>query len=161
MGVSWSSSSIEEAKLVNVAVGLNDNDLQTMVSENQKMWVELRKQFDETYSALQGLIPEKNTKPNSRAAYNSSLSVSTAGNNSNPIIKTNQFDFRSISRETVLELISNAENSIKKTGAKLDGNPFWDRMRQDKAYKEEFIKNIQQVYKNEVDNQIEKWRPKN
>ena len=161
VGVSWSSSSMEEAKLVNVAVGLNDNDIQTMVSENEKMLVELRKQFDETYSALQGLIPEKNTKPNSRAAYNSSLSVSTAGNNSNPIIKTNQFDFRSISRETVLELISNAENSIKKTGAKLDGNPFWDRMRQDKAYKEEFIKNIQQVYKNEVDNQIEKWRPKN
>ena len=161
VGVAWTSSTNESYKTVKVAVGLNDGDINKVVVENNKMLDVLKSNFDKTNSAIAALLPEFK-----RGVQTPELSNSIIMAPDNKIIKSKNlsssgFNYREISKERVVELLDEAANSIKKTGVKLEGNPFWDKIQNDPKYKESFIENIQSVYKKEVVSQIERWKPKN
>lgn len=163
VGIAWTSSSDEGVKNIMVATGLNDGEINGLVSQNDILLNGIKSKFSQSNMALTKLLPaysKINTSFKSNFSENKHLeevqnqSISTIDYSK---INSNQFSLLGISTVQVSELMDEIETQVKSNNP--ESKAFWDEMKSNEDAKESFIKEIQGAYKKEIEFQLNKWMP--
>ncbi len=161
VGVAWSDAQEAGISAVNVAVGLNTNDLGKVIFEQEEKIISLQEQInsfqqqsDETYTVLSELVPgfkealdENIYIPDSltkrKALKKETKDVHIVHNNV-PLLSSSANDIVYIkpSREQMIEAIEQTKAAYLESGKSIDEHPFWKKMRDEPAYKEEILEFI-------------------
>lgn len=162
LGVAWEAATENKLNMVNVAVGLNTNDLTGVIhqqAETIKKQEEalrlLNNQMANTQQVLADLVPGfkaamgenqvEITTPNRQAEQtpdahaNHDYHVAQVGEND--VI---YFD---ITREQLEAGITMAEDISRKGGVDMDTHPFWQKLGSDPAYKQEILRDLENKLK--------------
>ena len=157
VGVAWTSTPNPGLHLVNVAIGLNANDISGVVVKQQeeiaglkRELVELRAERNQMNDALTRLVPGysdlvRTEKPviqpptsniQSDNPNKHSSAISQASNNtSSPVV----------TREHIVKSIEIIRQSMDKQGIDPSRNPVLNRMESDPAYREEVISRVMKM----------------
>lgn len=150
-------------QLVRVAIGIYSNDLTKVIEENQTALENTALELASNADMLKKLIPKY--KKASNFDYPPILVSTSSSNrvNSDRMIlpaSGQDFVYKEISVSHIEQLLKNTENVLQDQAVNLNENPFWQGLKNDPLFKSQFIKSLQQVYKNEISMQIEKWKLK-
>ena len=151
VGVAWSASENESYNIINVALGLNGNAINTVVLNQKKKIQELMSIVDKRNAVLAGLLPGY------REAAGPAISTfqsSTDGVSPTSSLLSN-FITPEFSKEKISQLLEDAENSIIRSGVDIKTSAFWMRLKTEPAYREQFIKDAQEKYQQEISNKLE------
>lgn len=161
IGTAWSDSENDTYSLVNVAVGLYDGDIHKVIAGNQENMEDLKDKFNKSNEALSRLLPEYSGYGNSGKAGALDPALLVPGIASQLTqLNMNGFNIYEISGDQIMDMLNMAEKTIVENGGNLDSNPFWSRLKSDPSYKIQMIKDIQKVYKKEIQHQIESLKPR-
>ncbi len=161
VGVAWADATGAGINIVNVAVGLNTNDMSKVILEQeekinslQEQINSLQQQTDETYSVLSELVPgfkealdENIYIPDSmtkRKALQKEINNEDIVHNDVHLLSSSADDIVYIkpSREQMIEAIDQTKAAYLESGKSIDEHPFWKKMRDEPAYKEEILQFI-------------------
>ena len=146
IGVAWASSASTDYGYVNVAVGLNANDVaQLSVKQDAKIKAQeaeinsLKDQLNKMNSVLAQLIPNytqmmQTANPLASSVQTTSRTADYGGEQT--VI------YKDITREQVVEGIALAEKMMKAKGVDINTHPFFIKMKSDPSYKESLINDI-------------------
>ncbi len=166
VGVAWSSSENDSYNEINVAIGLNDADINKVVVEQKEMIQSLKTKFSQSNVLLAKLVPgyQELVRINNSEGIEQPLKAGShidyAGKLTDMNFTSSKGNFSEISNEQVDEMMSLAEKTYLEKGGSIEGNPFWSQLKTEPGFKTEFYKNIQNVYKKEFNNQVEKFKPR-
>jgi len=151
VGVAWSAAYGDKINIVNVAVGLNTNDLNKVILEQEEKINSLQEQIDQTTAVLSELVP------GFKEAYNNDVvtvrkiddikekekeeSHNVIVHNNASLLIPNADDIVYIkpTREQLLESLEIAKETYLESGKTLEEHPFWKKMKEEPAYKEEIL----------------------
>ena len=160
VGVAWAVAKGENVNFVNVAVGLNTNDLSRVIIEQEEKIKSLQEQVDKTNNVLSELVPGFKEAINDDYYPTKTISDKTKKeeihehpNNNNGIILTpssNDIVYAEITREQMLESIEQAKAIYLKSGQSLDEHPFWKKIQNEPAYKEEILQLMENKFENAI-----------
>ena len=167
IGVAWSATT-DNTSMVNVGIGLNTMDLSKLVAMQNTKIKELESEFYETNLLLEDKVPGYKQAAKAAGIDSESGINHGATDKTKPAFLATQhflgrplnlFNPYEISSEQVLSMLDMAVNFMSKDNTNMEANEFIKRIKNDSEYKNEFILDIQNTYKKEVQIQIEKWRP--
>ncbi len=160
VGVAWSSSVDEAYSLINVAVGLNGNDISKVVVNQKNRIQVLMEKFDQRNAILAKLVPgykEAAGLPTSET-LSQTLSNAIAKNgtdNSTTTFNKDDFYVLEFSKAQLSNILDQAQKIAMERGANLQSSSFWKRINSEPEYKDLFIQEIQQKAKMEIPKQLE------
>lgn len=151
LGVAWASSKSQPLSYVNVAIGLNTNDLADIVTEQdhqiktqQKEIENLKTQLGQTYEVLAELVPgfkEAMGLPANGDVTTRSISENAPAiaHEEVQIVHPEEGDiiYYQLTDEDLEAGFQLAEDIFKQTGMDLNDHPFWHRIYTEPSYKEE------------------------
>ena len=164
LGVAWEGSKGEVISLINVAVGLNVNDLSGVVQKQQEELSTLKKQIAATNNVLADLIPgfKEATNWNLEASFTSSEKLQNEQGESNALESNihshnflTQYDVKMVQpdesniiyyipkKDEYKKWIESAKEVYVKGGGKIEDHPFWDRLSKDPDYIVEVIQELE------------------
>ena len=146
-------------KYVNLAVGLNTNDLSNIVLEQEEKLNQLQHKIAETNSVLSELVP------GFKEALNEDQYISTHPHEDDYIVKeedhykesvydegmiltpdADDIIYIEVSREQMLEAIEQAKTAFLGSGKSIEEHPFWKKMAEEPAYKEEILQFMERKF---------------
>lgn len=160
LGVAWESATANRVNMVNVAIGLNTNDMTSVIrqqaekiAQQESQMAMLNNQLAQTNSILAKLVPgfaesigENNlvqveqlnrTTPTTALHPDDHNDVHFAEHNEGDIV------YFEITRNQLEEGIEMARSMYAKAGIDLDKHPFWQRLANDASYKNEILNDMQ------------------
>ena len=154
VGVAWSGADGENINIINVAVGLNTNDLSNVI-QNQKEEINfLQSQINNTNLILSQLVPGYSEALNEEICI--PIDTTIANKTVKENYKKNEYADVNIitptaddiiyvapTRSQMLEAIKMTKTSYLESGKSIDDHPFWKKMRDEPAYKEEILQFIE------------------
>ena len=159
VGVAWSVAEGGNIKYVNLAVGLNTNDLSNIVLEQEEKLNQLQHKIAETNSVLSELVP------GFKEALNEDQYISTHPHEDDYIVKeedhykesvydegmiltpdADDIIYIEVSREQMLEAIEQAKTAFLGSGKSIEEHPFWKKMEEEPAYKEEILQFMERKF---------------
>jgi hypothetical protein len=173
IGVAWSGSDKPGINFINVAVGLNANDLSDVISKQQQEITELKGQITNTHSILARLVPgfkeaagiehtheasiatasNRETTIQSASSANTSEAISATGNKQAlpkiakdvNFIKPDESNivYYQISQEQLNAGFEMAKQIYKESGVDVEKHPFFEKIKKEPLYKQEVLKKIQ------------------
>ena len=160
VGIAWSASSNDTYNLINVAIGLNTTDINQVILKQRKKIEDLMLDFDKRNAILANLVPgyknaaaKKINNPEPAMSLNNSISNPPASTNVQP----NPY---SVSNDQLKQLLDNAEKILSEKGIDTGDNAFWNKLKSDPVYKDQFIEQLQEKIKKDIPKQLEKLIPK-
>ncbi|OFX89190.1 MAG: hypothetical protein A2W99_01650 [Bacteroidetes bacterium GWF2_33_16] len=155
VGIAWSETSAQDYSYVNVAVGLNTNDVirlsikqQQKITEQETEINELKDQLNKMNNVLAQVIPgySELMQNNQQESYDANtLKVDQETDNAETVI------YYEVTREQVLEGLSMAEQILKEKGIDINTHPFFVKVKSEPQYKESFINEVLSSVKNEME----------
>ncbi|RLD73932.1 MAG: hypothetical protein DRJ07_20185 [Bacteroidetes bacterium] len=151
VGVAWSSAEEANINVVNVAVGLNTNDLSTVILGQEEKINSLQEQIDQTNTVLGELVPGYKEAVNKDILPDKIISTNTIKEKEEShnkifhddanILKptADEIIYIETSREELLEALDHAKDTYLESGKSIDDHPFWKKMKDEPAYKEEIL----------------------
>lgn len=169
VGVAWSSESANAYNLVHAAIGLNARDIGKPVVEQEKLLQELEMEFNQSNKMLARVL--HGYKEAAKAAGILEKDFSEVAD---PTCHPNTVDagmpssagsigFHALfemSEAQVLEILNMAQSSFVNQGGEMSNNEFFNRLNNEPGYKKQFVRDVQDIYRNEIQNQLEKLRPR-
>lgn len=164
LGVAWAGSENQPLSVVNVAIGLNTNDLADVVEQQeQKLQAQqaeienLRKEIGNTHAILAELVP----------GFKEAAGVDLQDNNQEKIIVERHAEtapeevqlvhpsgedmiYYQLTDADLEAGFKMAEDIFKKTGIDLNDHPFWHRIYTDASYKDEVKAEILEKFEHAV-----------
>ncbi|MDQ6814751.1 MAG: hypothetical protein M3040_13520, partial [Bacteroidota bacterium] len=170
VGVAWSSSTGKGISLVNVAVGLNHNDLanvlqeqQTLIKSQQDEINALKAQGQQTNNILAKLVPgfkeaagikeTVSVKGDVVVATTQTVKSTTQASSlpSNMIMPDpSTIVYHPITNEQVEEMFVMAEKVFVEGGGKYNEHPFWKKIKSENGYKASMVNQVKEKMKNAV-----------
>ncbi|UCG28364.1 MAG: hypothetical protein JSV24_03105, partial [Bacteroidales bacterium] len=156
VGIAWSGSESLQYGFVNVAVGLNANDVAKLgikqeqkIKEQEEEINSLKEQISLMNDILSQLVPN----------YASLIQTSQQKNSSQAELYQDQTEltdertitYYEVTREQILEGISLAKKTLEERGVDITSYPFFERLETEPEFKESFIKDTLASIKNELD----------
>lgn len=157
VGVAWAGAEGENINIINVAVGLNTNDLSNIIIEQEEKINSLQEQIDQTNEVLSELVPgfkeainedvvidkttadrKKEKEESHNEIIHNDVHVLTPGADDIIYIKP--------SREQFMESIEQAKANYLESGKSIEEHPFWKKMKDEPAYKEEIIQFMEKKF---------------
>ena len=153
VGIAWSSSSeILQIHDINVAVGINVNDNQKVIDDQQKQIFDLKNEIAQTNNQLEKLIPgfksSSNSPVNTQLAPSSSnVPIAAAdkkqsGQNDYTPVSANDIHYYEITKNDLVKGFDMAQENMKDKGTYEKNKDFWNKYNSDPAYKEFMINNL-------------------
>lgn len=144
VGIAWSASDTDGFNHVNVAVGLNANDVTTLVMDQMTEISRLKRQIDNTNRILAELVPGYEESLASvhltSADAASNVPATYPSSDDARISVTNDvLTYPELTREDLIKAIQEAEEQMRNNGDDVDEHPFFHRLRTDPVYKEQVI----------------------
>jgi len=156
VGIAWTGSSSSVGNYVNVAVGLNNNDvakyamkMEKKIDEQSRVIDEMKARLDKMESVLAKLDPEfASTIQNNTAKKVISSNTNTAN------IPENQpsVTYYRTTKQQMEESIAFAESKLREAGVDVDKHPFFMKIKSDPEYKKYYINKMIRA----VDKEFEK-----
>jgi len=152
VGIAWSSSKTLQLNYVNVAVGINTNDLTRLVVQQEQ-------KIEQQYIEINNL----KARLDKIDILLAKLDVGSIKSNKNNISKNedtvddNNMDnqrtvtYTIVKKEQIEDGIKLAEERMRKSGVDVDKHPFFMRLKSDSDYKNKYISKITTMYKKEID----------
>lgn len=171
VGIAWSSADKAAAiNTINVAIGLNVNDNQRIIQQQQNEIDALKNQIAQTNSQLEKLIPgfkaPANTASNNNITYIPGGSRNTAQaitQNNIPTLPTtleypvalgpNDIHYVEVTKEDFIKGFEIAEERMKANGDMARYGEFWKKYNSDPSYKELILNKLMIKYKEGLDAQ--------
>lgn len=156
VGIAWSASDSMYYGYVNVAVGINSNDVshlvikqQQIIDQQQAQIEELRQQVSSMDLALSKLVPNYTAfVENSKKSVAQPLASVKDQAKAEPDHRVIYYD---ITRDQMLQAIDLAAQELKAKGVDLSKNSFFAKMNSDPDFKEKYINKVQTLMKKEID----------
>ena len=150
VGIAWSSSDAPGFGHVNVAVGLNANDVSTLVMDQMTEISRLERQIDNTNRVLAELVPgyeetlaSVQLTPVTPADAASKVPGTYPSSDDALISFTNDVPtYPELTREDLIKAIQLVEEQMRRNGDNVDDHPFYHRLRTDPAYKEQIMSGL-------------------
>jgi len=161
VGTAWSGSELFKINYVNVAVGLNTNDIAKLgvkqeqkIEEQEKEINNLKEQINQMNNVLAQLVPGYSPLiQNNQKKSTSSISLP----HTDPALQEeNTVIYYKITREQILEGIDVAEKTLKEKGVDINENPFFKKMGTEPEFKEKFINEALISIENEIEKSYQK-----
>lgn len=175
VGIAWSESITESINYINVAVGLNSNDVARLIVkqekkiEGQNKEIEsLRNQLDKMNGILEQLLPGYSALMGSDQKERSTSSVSKTGNTTQANSSQNnsaegdysQSDniiyYYKVTKEQVEEGLKLAQKSLEESGMDISKNPFFSKIISDEDYRKNYISRIVTSVNKEIEKNMRK-----
>jgi hypothetical protein len=171
VGIAWSSSEKEMAiNTINVAIGLNVNDNQGIIQQQQKEIDELKGQIAQTNAQLEKLIPGFKAPAATTSSVNTATYVPAGKNAAQIVTKNNnlavpetievpvqlgpnEIHYVEATREDFVKGFEIAEQRMKANGDMARYEEFWKKYNSDPSYKELILNKIMMKYKQGLDDQ--------
>jgi hypothetical protein len=164
VGVAWSSSTGKGISLVNVAVGLNRNDMADVLQEQQLLIKtqqaeinELRVQGQQVNSILAKLVPgfkeAAGIKGDVVVSTTTAATAVTTENQLPPDMVTpdpSTIAYHEVTNDQLEEMFVMAEKVFLEAGGKYNEHPFWKKIKSDGGYKSTIKNQIKEKLKNAV-----------
>ena len=171
LGVAWSGLK-DEIGMVNVAVGLNVNDMSDLVSkQNQELKV-MKNEMARINGVLGELVPGFNEAANLNPenSYVQHVELKNKQTSQNTSLKVDEHDHDILSQQNV-EMVQPDETNIVyymperklyeqgiemarkiflESGGKIEDHPFWKRLSSDPDYIEEIIQELEENFDNAI-----------
>ncbi|MEJ7914323.1 MAG: hypothetical protein WKF70_14270, partial [Chitinophagaceae bacterium] len=140
VGVAWSSASGKGVSVVNLAIGLNRNDMADVLLSQQAEIDELKAQGQQTANILAKLVPgfKEAAGIKGAAVVSNTPAVTTAANqlpSGTVVPDPSNIIYYEITDEQIDEMLVMAEKVFIDGGGKYEEHPFWKRMKSDPGYK--------------------------
>lgn len=150
VGIAWSSSDTGGFNHVNVAVGLNANDVATLVIDQMTEISQLKRQIDNTNRILAELVPgyaeslasierapvlPANAASKHPGAYPSSDAALVS-------VTNDVLTYPELTREDLTKAIQEVEAQMRNNGDNVDEDPFFHRLRTNPVYKEQVMSGL-------------------
>lgn len=156
VGIAWSASDSMYYGYVNVAVGINSNDVshlvikqQQIIDQQQAQIEELRQQVSSMDLALSKLVPSYTAfVENSKKSVAQPLASVKDQAKAEPDHRVIYYD---ITRDQMLQAIDLAAQELKAKGVDLSKNSFFTKINSDPDFKEKYINKVQTLMKKEID----------
>jgi hypothetical protein len=151
VGVAWNVTKGVDFNFVNLAVGLNTNDLSTVIQKQQQKLEELQGQINRTNEILANLVPGfKEAMEDdicitehtiSEKALDKKEKKTTHNEHNHGLLQPNTDDIVYITptRDQLLESLEQAKAIYLQSGKSLDEHPFWKKINNEPEYKEEIL----------------------
>lgn len=158
VGVAWSVTKDKAYNVVNVAVGLNTNDLTSVIQLQQEKLNMLQNQIEQSNSILSKLVPGYKEALGQEALSNETKDYKTNQEkeekhvenvyHKGDFLESSEDDIVYIipSREQLFEGLEQAKALYLQSGKSIDEHPFWKRMRDDPSYKEEILQYMESKF---------------
>jgi hypothetical protein len=161
VGIAWSGSESQQYGYVNVAVGLNANDVaklsvkQDQIIKEQELEINnLKDQINQMNNVLSQLVPN----------YNSLMQTTQQSGKTSAAINQPQSDlkeeriiiYHEVTKGDFLEGIKLAKETLKERGIDINANPFLKKMETDPEFRECFINDAIASVKKEMDKSYQK-----
>ena len=155
VGVAWSASDNSTFSKINVAIGLNTNDISKMVTAQSKEIAELKSHINETNAILAKLVPgfaaASGVSETSVAAAPAPVAhVPHADVKETITAGANDIVYVEVTRSQVDAMFALAEKTFVANGGDLNKDPFWKLIKNDPGFKEQTIQQIQGKLKNAI-----------
>lgn len=149
VGIAWSSSGTSQLGYVNVAVGLNSNDLaqftlqlQETINKQATEIEDLKNKFEQMDEVLSRLdsdyeILRKGTK--------SARANQLTTDNTEPSIT-----YYRMSKSQIEEGVVVARERLKEQGVDVDNHPFFKKLADDESYKQAYVERVEKAFDNEI-----------
>ncbi len=156
IGVAWQDNNNDTYGYVNTAVGLNANDYagviknqdERLIAQEAEM-VELKKMINQTNAKLEKLVPGfsasmATTKPVSPVNSGSTAPPQSGVHDMHefPVPDNSSIVYFKVTPAQIEEMFVNAEKVFKESGEKVEGHPFWGKIKTDPAFKQTIIDKI-------------------
>ncbi|MEO7265944.1 MAG: hypothetical protein ABIW38_13585 [Ferruginibacter sp.] len=160
IGVAWQGSDNDTYGYVNTAVGLNSNDYagviknqdERIIAQEAEM-VELKKMINQTNAKLEKLVPGFSdalgtTKPVNPVNPGSSVTPKSGVHDLHefPVPDNSSIVYFKVTPAQIEEMFVNAEKIFKESGEKVEGHPFWGKIKTDPAFKQTIVDKINQYF---------------
>jgi len=150
VGVAWNISKGDNFNYVNIAVGLNTNDMSQIIQKQQDKINSLQNQINQTNNLLIKLVPGFKEALGKNLVADDSIYTNTSSKekpnhqqeiDNGIIISPTEEDIIYITptREQLIESLNLAQNIYLESGKSLDEHPFWKKIKDNSAYKEEIL----------------------
>ena len=152
VGVVWSVKKGENFNFVNIAVGLNTNDMGKVIQQQEEKLNQLQEQINHTNSLLSNLVPgfkealdkdlskDINTKANTTIEDNHNDNEQIVKNDIHLLTPTaDDIIYITPTREQLKESIIQAKTIYLESGKSLEEHPFWKKMKDEPAYEAEIL----------------------
>jgi hypothetical protein len=165
VGVAWSSSKGKSYSKINVAIGLNANDISRVVTEQTALIKQqgeaialLKQQMNETHEMLAKLVSGyKNPAPMQEVTINNvtgkndhpEFDITTSGTTT---IKKDHSDvvYFDVTHSQVQAMFDMAEKIFVENGGDVTKHPFWSKIKSDPSYKEATMQQLESKFKQAV-----------
>jgi hypothetical protein len=162
VGVAWSEALVEGiVTRINMAIGLNSNDLATLAIEQDKKIKGMESKFALLEQRLVALEGGKPSTPSASAAVAANAPEPTATATATEL---NRYELMAknmpaeLSDEVMISAISDLKSAYAKQGISLDANPGLKRLFTDASFQAEVIRKSQETYKASYQSIVEKSR---
>jgi hypothetical protein len=160
VGTAWSASDSLQVGFVNLAVGLNANDMArlNMIQEERILAQEtemdvMKDQISQMNAILEQVIPEYYSMMNEgskKSALPNVYDDPSLGSGDRLIV------YHEFTREHIQQGLELAEKILKERGEDISNNPFFERIKSEPAYKEEVFNDVLTSVRKETDTRYEK-----
>lgn len=157
VGVAWSSSTGKGVSMVNVAIGLNRNDMADVLQAQQKEINELKIQAQETNNILSRLVPgfkeAAGIKGDALVATIPPITTTTpmARRMSDEVTPDpSNIIYHEVSQAQTEEMFAMAEKVFVESGGKYEDHPFWKRIKSEPGYKASIMNTVKEKLKEAV-----------
>ena len=168
VGIAWSTADNPLALSdVNVAIGLNVNDNQKLIEQQQSEIEELKNQIAATNNQLEKLIPGFKAPGTKNVATTAQYKVAGSRNTAQlitpnnspsilpnlgyPKLAANEVHYLEVSRPDFEQGFVIAEEKMKVNGDNVKYEKFWKKFKSDPSYKEFILSKLMKKYNDEVD----------
>ena len=150
VGVAWSASHTEGYNTINVAIGLNGNAISTVILNQKKKIRELLTTVEKRNSVLADLLPGYK-----EAVGTENASVTSSANQTIiPSSFLSKFSTPAFSKEKISQLLEEVEKSMIQNGLDIQTSEFWMKLKTEPGYRDQFIKDAQEKYNQEITNKL-------
>lgn len=152
VGIAWAGSSNALLSFVNVAVGLNTNDMARHVMNLENKIEEQAKEIEGLYARLSQIDDVLAKLDGNYVPLNQNLKRTSAQvNNQNTNEIQTHVAYNKITLEQIEEGITMAEAKMREAGVDVDTHPFFVKLKTDPDYKMSYITNLKKAVNDEVE----------
>lgn len=155
IGIAWSSSNTNQLNYVNVAVGINANDIsQLVINQDSK----INQQELDILELKERLEKIENLLING-GEFEQIIASKTESNKTNTVPEHEpSVTFKMITNELLVEGIEMAKQRLIDKGIDVDNHPFFKKMDSEPRYKENYISKIINGYETEIEKRSKSYK---
>lgn len=154
VGVAWSASENGTFSEINVAIGLNTNDVSKLVSAQSKEIADLKSHINETNSILAKLVPgfkeATGVTPSDVAVSTPAVHAQHIDAKGALIPEAKDIVYIEVTRPQIDAMFAMAEKLFVENGGDLNTDPFWKMIKTEAGFKEKTIQALEVKLKHAI-----------